>query len=271
MTAIKSLRSNAVKANRQGIVEHLYFSTVPIGPEPLQAELKGSNRSTRIYNSYICKIDNDRYIARIKNTFSSQAPLKGIIGEALNTLVANKLGFKSHNLEMLTFNLLSLQATAYFKKILDKQPLDQVLNDYKDIDITPVITSVLTEFAALSMLGLYHGDMNSSNVFCSFDGNTIKDIEVIDFELAMPSTCDNQLCFVYMCASIYDWRINTLISETEIKTIIKEVLRSTFASIKPESEKAISLFISNRPLSKKLRQLRMSTINPEGKSLISYL
>jgi hypothetical protein len=271
MTLVKILEQSSLYTRTISGVKYIVYKDIEIDDTCPIASFNNTHHITEIFNNYVCKKDSSTLIHRFKNRYYQGSPARGLIGEAANTLTANAIGFNSHQLQLISIDNYSLNVKVYFERIVGKTSLQDILNNCETIDRTKIIKTVLSEIFELSYLNFYHGDMNSSNILCNNDiqGN-VDSIQLIDFELASPASCSAQLCFSYMCASVYDWRINELISPAEMKAIIYETISSKEMITSKVSE-AIESLITPEKLNKQQRQHRLKTINPLVKKLTNYL
>jgi hypothetical protein len=271
MTLVKILEQRSLYTRTINGVKYIVYKDIEVDDIYPIASFNNTHHITEIFKNYVCKKDSSTLIHRFKNRYYQGSPARGLIGEAANTLAANSIGFNSHQLQLISIDNYSFSVKVYFERIVGKSSLQDILNNCAAVDRAKIVKTVLSEIFELSFLNFYHGDMNSSNILCNNDtrGN-VDSIQIIDFELASAASCSTQLCFSYMCASVYDWRINELISPAEMKAIIYETISSK-EMVSAKTSDAIENLITHERLNKQQRQHRLKTINPLAKKLTDYL
>jgi tRNA A-37 threonylcarbamoyl transferase component Bud32 len=273
MTLVKILEQRALYTRIINGVKYIAYKDIKTETDDICpiATFNNTHHITEIFSNYVCKKSSNTLIRRFKNRYYQGSPARGLIGEAANTLVANSIGFNSHQLQLISIDNYSFNVKVYFERIVGKSSLQDILNNCAATDRVKIVKTVLSKIFEISCLNFYHGDMNSSNILCNNDSRgNIDSIQIIDFELASPASCSTQLCFSHMCVSVYDWRINELISPAEMKAIIYETISSK-EMISSKASEVIETLITPERLDKQQRQHRLKTINPLAKKLTNYL
>lgn len=198
--------------------------------EALQAstcQQKNYEKSTKhiwLDSQYVIKRENRAFYKRwahLYGGFKSDVGHRGVVGEALNTLVANEMGIPSHLLCAVMINPFTGAASAVYERIVDKAPAAQVLRETGSEQRAPLIKNILRFLASNVRRGLYfHPECHPEHIFIDADACHP---QLIDFERAIKADCSETQLFVVMASRLYRDPLPQMMSPSQFQQLLREV------------------------------------------------
>ena len=218
-----------------------------------------SNKFCRVLinEQFVVKTDIKPLKKRFKETqFNINTPHKGnvgILGEALNTLVAQDLDFPGHQLLGLSHTHMKYQTSLLFKK-LDNKPIIETIK-LAHTDSENILLKCFSFLDKSLEKKFFHGDTNLGNIFLNDD---LTSGHFIDFELAMPFECDHYTALTLQIANMRNRLLDKIISRDEFYLLAKKYMQEQHPYFS-NFEHLFDLFYKEK-LSKDLRKKRISII-----------
>ncbi len=196
-----------------------------------------ANSCVKVFDDYCIKSDNRPAIKRFGTKKLRIDPLKGVgyvTGEAVNTLVANKIQFPAHKLLALEYRYFERRSTLIFERIHGK-PAFELINNIQPV--TQDYFEIIFRFLHQSLLkGIFHGDNNLNNIF--FDENWEQGIFVdLAFAFKLNSSVEEGLAL--QLATIGTSKNLPCISMDEYQNLVLHYLSKNFSN----SRKCKNLFL----------------------------
>jgi hypothetical protein len=193
------------------------------GKYPAEQIAKGYKSSALIYSNWVVKSEFRALKKRLAflyfKTHASQGH-RGIIGEAVNTLAANKAGFPSHHLGAACINRITGNVSIFYSRIVDGKSVENILEE-SQIGSSDFIRSIVIALLDTIKSGILHADCNISNIFYNL---TTKKIQLIDFELAVKINCAEEIAMGIMMSDFFDWRLEKFISRENFISLLEDTL-----------------------------------------------
>ncbi len=205
-----------------------YFKVIDKKSTP-HIKVRGFKSEVHIYCDWVCKSEYRPFRKRFKYLHYSAADTyghKGAIGEAVNTLVANLLGYPCHRLLATYVNPITGNVKSIYSRVKSATPLMELLQREHLIDQRKKLLSrvILQLFSTLDSK-IFHADCNASNIFYNPEGD---EIQLIDLEAAIQINIGKNIAMGALLSSFYDHRLNKLISRDDFTGLFKETLEHAF-------------------------------------------
>jgi hypothetical protein len=240
------------------------------GKYPAEQIAKGNKSNALIYSNWVVKAEfrnlKNRLTLLYFNTHVSHGH-RGIIGEAVNTLAANKAGFPSHQLGAVCINQFTGNVSVFYSRIIDGKSVDNILEEAL-IGTDDLIRSIVIELLDTIKFGILHADCNISNVFYNL---TTKKIQLIDFELAIKINCADEVAMGIIMSDFFDWRLEKFISRENFILLLKDTLPAHFSEKQILTVIALLTQYGNRRLERAERRQRLDLVSNGHPALATML
>ncbi|EDM27637.1 hypothetical protein LNTAR_20563 [Lentisphaera araneosa HTCC2155] len=211
-----------------------------------------------INDQFVVKTDIKLLKKRFKETHlnlkSTHKGHVGILGEALNTLIAKDLNFPGHILLGLSYHHIKCETSLLFKK-LDKQPIIESIK-LTHTDSEKILLKCFSFLDKSLEKKFFHGDTNLGNIFLNDD---LSSGYFIDFELAMPFKCDHNTALTIQIANMRTSLLDNIISRDDFHLLAKKYMKRKHPFFR-DFEPLFKLFYKVK-LNKDLRKKRINIIS----------
>lgn len=201
-----------------------YYRRLFQGADQPDRTYKKNSRKIHLYPRHIVKTEQNSFKKRLSRLYGKTDGAvghRGILGEAVNTMVANLLGIPSHQLCALVFNPITGTASTAYERIVNKKPAVEVLSG-ADVERRNILVKrILRSLVRQIRLGpYYHPDYHLLHIFMDESG---EHIQLIDFERSIRAGCAEDLLFIAMASKLYRYRMEGMISLAHYLKLIQEV------------------------------------------------
>lgn len=167
--------------------------------------------------------------------FDSVRGFVGVQGELLNSLVAVDKGVSSPDVVGACFDVLARRGCIIFRLLSEASTLESMLCAGQKLGKAELF-ELFELFSRTLARGLYHGDLNSSNIMVSDD---LGKWSLIDFECCVPLACHPALGLAMQVASFWDHRVRDILPRNFLRECLEDFIQSNFSI---ESSSVISEF-----------------------------
>lgn len=181
-----------------------------------------------LFDKYVLKKEHKRFKARLKFLYSSSHAIKGhdgVIGEAVNTLTANQLGYPSHQLCAIHFHPITAVTHAIYSRITDKNLLGKILQETEGKELENILSNVIQLLLKSLDKEIFHEDCHPGNIFCDPDGNSI---QMIDLECLTQINATKREAFSIIMSKLYGKKLNSVMPIENFLRIVKNIATTTF-------------------------------------------
>jgi len=178
-----------------------------------------------IAGGYVIKEDTRPARRRFRSSslgYSAVKGVQGLLGEAVNTRVANTTGFPSHQLLAYQYQPLLRKTILVFEKLESCTSVLDLINEDNAEGLLRVVFKFLHDCLGK---GIFHGDCNIGNIFFDKD---MKQGRFIDFELAIKLNCTVGHGLALQLATLRDWRLEKLVSSDSYQEMVFSYLTDNF-------------------------------------------
>jgi hypothetical protein len=234
---------------------------------------RGAQSEVSIYPQWVLKNEHRSIKKRLSYLYLGAHNVRGhygIIGEAVNTLVANYLNHPSHRLAGVHINYLTGKASALYSRVNDLVLFSDLLKE-SDIKHEELVTDVIHALIKTLDIGIMHGDCNISNIFYGpVTQKAEKKIQLIDLELAIPVNCEKSIAAATMLSNFYDERLQKFFQLENFIELLEKILPEHFS--RSEIKNLIALFTHYaRPLKRHEREERLNRVSNYKPALAQLL
>ena len=215
------------------------------------------------FKDFIIKKDDKPFLKKLKKSFKRKRDRSkansGLVGEALNTLIAENRGFPCYTLMGINFDKFKRTTYLVFKK-LTMQSFEEILQQAP----SPKNWQLSFNFMKESLqYGIFHVDAHFGNQF--YDVHN-KQGYWIDLDGAIPLHCSPAIAFALQCTKLN--RKGKLLPLMEYKKLVIRFIQEQF-----QSQEAIEVFEEYhfKKLTAELRKKRLKIVSGSHEQTLNFL